>query len=417
MRIITSAHPRLMWASALLACVMLHTCSGTSDTDNETCYSRQHRDVMVNMRLALANKGTIMSPRRKPLEKDCILSCCSEDVNPGVKCNLVVYKPPEQSSGENCILFHCPSEQDCPLMTAKVGINTYNIFKGLTHPTTKVNGRTTAKLTTTTTTPPPPTTTPTPTTTTTTTTTKPTTTQRTTTTTTPATTTVTTTNTPETTEGTFTESAIILVTMPMTPPTTRTTTTTTTTTTQSTTTTTTKPSTTTRSTSTTSTKAPRAPQHPPVKPNRPKKPSKPLRVPEPHVVKPVKVTKMPTTQPITTTTTQKLTTTTTTTTVPTTTTTTAPAATEHTTVVVLEIENDSKERSLDRDSLVPPVLGSAPGKPKVSRMMWKNSLVAIVVITLVFLVLILALVARKAMESFDRRHYTRLELNDLHYEI
>ncbi|XP_051546562.1 MANSC domain-containing protein 1 [Myxocyprinus asiaticus] len=417
-----------MWASVLLTCVLLHTCSGASDTDKETCYSRQHRDVIVDVRFALANNGTIMSPREKPSEKDCILSCCSEDVTPGVKCNLVVYKPPEDSSGENCIFFHCPSEQDCPLMVAKAGINTYNIFKGLTHPATKVNGRTTAKLTTTTTTPTPTTTTTTPTTTTTitttttsttkptTTTTPPPTTQTTTTTTTttlttPATTN--TTNTPESTEGTFTESAIILVTMAMTPPTT----TTTTTTTQSTTTTTTTPSTTKRSTSTTSTKAPRAPQHPPVKTNRPKKPSKPLRGPEPHVVKPVKVTKMPTTQPITTTTTQKPTTTTTTTTVPTTTTTTAPAATERTTAVVLEIENDSKERSLDRDSLVPPVLGSAPGKPKVSRMMWKNSLVAIVVITLVFLVLILALVARKAMESFDRRHYTRLELNDLHYEI
>lgn len=48
----------------------------------------------------------------------------------GVKCNLVVYKPVEESSGENCYLFNCPSEQDCPLMTAGAGVNTYNIFRG-----------------------------------------------------------------------------------------------------------------------------------------------------------------------------------------------------------------------------------------------------------------------------------------------
>lgn len=40
-----------------------------------------------------------------------------------------------------------------------------------------------------------------------------------------------------------------------------------------------------------------------------------------------------------------------------------------------------------------------------------------VVLALAVLTLALAVGGRKAMESFDRRHYTRLELNELHYEV
>ncbi|KAI7792205.1 MANSC domain-containing protein 1 precursor, partial [Triplophysa rosa] len=362
--------------SLLLACVLLHACSVTSESDRETCYSRQHRGVTVNIRLALT-KGTVMIPQKKPSEKDCILTCCSEDVKPGVKCNLVVYKPVEESSGENCHLFNCPSEQDCPLMAAEAGVNTYNIFRGLTHPTTKVNGRTTAKPATavntqlSTTTPR-----------TTTITAAPTTPQ--TTTSTQQTTTTITTSAAET-EEEPTETHVILQTTHMTS-----------------TTTTTQP-TTTQSTSTV-TKA-RAHQRPAVKPNR--KPNKPMRGPESHSFKPTKA-KTPTTQPTTTTpTTTTITTTTTTSTTITTSSSAVSPASAGTPVVLLDIE--SKQRAVD--------VSSAPGKNRFSRMMWKNSLVAVVVITLIFLLLILALVARKAMESFDRRHYTRLELNDLHYEV
>ena len=68
-------------------------------------------------------------------------------------------------------------------------------------------------------------------------------------------------------------------------------------------------------------------------------------------------------------------------------------------------------------SSVGPAHGVAAGKPVVSRAAWKTSLVAVVLVGLAFVTLALALVGRKAMESFDRRHYTRLELNDLHYEV
>lgn len=79
--------------------------------------------------------------------------------------------------------------------------------------------------------------------------------------------------------------------------------------------------------------------------------------------------------------------------------------------------NDLKNGALEPNSLMPPAEGSAPEKAKGLQMTWKNGLVAVVVVMLVCFTLVLAVVGRKAMESFDRRHYTRLELNDLHYEI
>uniref|UniRef100_A0A673HLW7 Seven cysteines N-terminal domain-containing protein n=1 Tax=Sinocyclocheilus rhinocerous TaxID=307959 RepID=A0A673HLW7_9TELE len=119
-----------MFLSCVLLLCVLHVCGGTPDPDREMCYSRQHRDVAVNTRVALDQKGTVMVARAKSSEKDCILTCCSEDIGSGLKCNLVVYKPAEWSGHLNCELFHCPSERDCPLMTASAGVNTYNIFKG-----------------------------------------------------------------------------------------------------------------------------------------------------------------------------------------------------------------------------------------------------------------------------------------------
>lgn len=51
-------------------------------------------------------------------------------VRPGARCNMAVFKSSKQAGEENCFLFHCPTEQDCPLMKAQDGVNTYDIYKG-----------------------------------------------------------------------------------------------------------------------------------------------------------------------------------------------------------------------------------------------------------------------------------------------
>uniref|UniRef100_A0AAY5EUA1 Seven cysteines N-terminal domain-containing protein n=1 Tax=Electrophorus electricus TaxID=8005 RepID=A0AAY5EUA1_ELEEL len=412
------------WGAVLLlaALLFLQADGITSAIDGETCYSRQHRDAIVNVHVALNGNGATMDARVEAAERDCVLACCSEEVKPGIKCNMVVYKPSSKDGAENCYLFHCETEHDCPLMVANPGINTYDIFKGRFFPKATIATVTQPPLATTTTQPPTMTST------------------------TPPTTTTTTTTLPMTTTTEVTtkttnalatrESAVVLVTMPVvTMPSMPVATIVTTATTK-----TQVSSTTTAVTSTTL--SPTLPPKPPQPHQVPAKSSRPLKRPEAHAGRPnaktVEIstktiptttatqkpttTTAPTTTSTTTSTTTTITTATTTTpsTMPsttTTTTTTTTATAERTTVVVVGTENDLKNKALGPDTLKPSTAGSGPGKAPRSQSVWKNSLVVVVVVTLIFLTLLLAIVGRKAVESFDRRHYTRLELNDLHYEI
>lgn len=43
---------------------------------------------------------------------------------------MAVFNANKNAGDDNCFLFHCQTEQDCPLMKAQDGINTYDIYKG-----------------------------------------------------------------------------------------------------------------------------------------------------------------------------------------------------------------------------------------------------------------------------------------------
>ncbi|XP_040006762.1 integumentary mucin C.1-like [Xiphias gladius] len=116
---------------------------------------------------------------------------------------------------------------------------------------------------------------------------------------------------------------------------------------------------------------------------------------------------LPTTTPTTTaTTTTPTTTATTTTTTEPSTTRTTPAAT----LVIVPKGALQSDHALQNSSV-------GRGKAVAAQGAVKNGMVAFMVLGLAVLTLALAVGGRKAMESFDRRHYTRLELNDLHYEV
>lgn len=51
-------------------------------------------------------------------------------VSKGAKCNMAVFNAKKSAGEDNCFLFHCQTEQDCPLTKAEDGINTYDIYKG-----------------------------------------------------------------------------------------------------------------------------------------------------------------------------------------------------------------------------------------------------------------------------------------------
>ncbi|CAK6981620.1 MANSC domain-containing protein 1 [Scomber scombrus] len=152
------ASGRPSWTLGLLlaatAVLMLMAAPRVSAVEPETCFSRQHQSAIVNVRLALTRPGAAMDSRVVRSERDCVLACCSKEVKPGAKCNMAVFNANKQASENNCFLFHCQTEQDCPLMKAQEGINTYDIYKGLIHPTTIRPVTTVAAAATTTTTTP-----------------------------------------------------------------------------------------------------------------------------------------------------------------------------------------------------------------------------------------------------------------------
>uniref|UniRef100_A0A096LYB7 MANSC domain containing 1 n=1 Tax=Poecilia formosa TaxID=48698 RepID=A0A096LYB7_POEFO len=121
--------PRLLF-------VMLLMSLPAAALEPETCFSRQHQGAAINVRVALSRDAAAMMARIVRSERDCVLACCSEEVRTGARCNMAVFKANKQAGEHNCLLFHCPTELDCPLMKAAEGSNTYDIYKGLSHPPT-----------------------------------------------------------------------------------------------------------------------------------------------------------------------------------------------------------------------------------------------------------------------------------------
>ncbi|XP_035288233.1 MANSC domain-containing protein 1-like [Anguilla anguilla] len=115
----------------------------------QLCFSKQHQEKTINVRVALSKKTTIMHAVCHPSELDCLKACCSTDPK-DLNCNIAIFKPGKLQGTENCYLFHCKRDEDCPLMTMN-GVNTYNIFKGLEiiNAVSTATNRTTAATTTT----------------------------------------------------------------------------------------------------------------------------------------------------------------------------------------------------------------------------------------------------------------------------
>ncbi|XP_014898828.1 MANSC domain-containing protein 1 [Poecilia latipinna] len=398
--------------------VMLLMSLPAAALEPETCFSRQHQGAAINVRVALSRDAAAMMARIVRSERDCVLACCSEEVRTGARCNMAVFKANKQAGEHNCLLFHCPTELDCPLMKAAEGSNTYDIYKGLSHPPTlrpvpmTTTLQTTSTSTSTTSAP-----------------TTPTTTQPT-----------STTSTPTTVQALHSTPQpsppiIIIATEPAGSPPTNTTTTTTTTIGPSSTFTTRKPNKTSKKQNKTTKKAKSHPALTTTTTTTQTAPSSMTSLPAETGRKEVedKHTSVPeTTTSATTTTVAPATSTTTTTptttvTFPITTTTLPPttiSTTEPTTTVTAQppslifIPKDPVQSEPDLQPGHPTLNSSSSrGKAVAAQGALKGSVVAFMVLALAVLTLALAVGGRKAMESFDRRHYTRLELNDLHYEI
>ncbi|XP_061523793.1 MANSC domain-containing protein 1 isoform X2 [Phycodurus eques] len=101
-------------------------------SEPERCFSRQHPNAVVNARAALA--GAAVSVRALASERDCVLACCSQPGRPGAQCDVAVFDGNKRGGEANCFLYRCPGRRDCPLAEAPPGVSTYDIFKGASHP-------------------------------------------------------------------------------------------------------------------------------------------------------------------------------------------------------------------------------------------------------------------------------------------
>lgn len=59
---------------------------------------------------------------------------------------MAAFKANKRVGEDNCLLFHCPAEADCPLMKAPEGSNTYDIYKGEAAPPPVSAGSSTASF-------------------------------------------------------------------------------------------------------------------------------------------------------------------------------------------------------------------------------------------------------------------------------
>lgn len=153
--------PSMLLAFTLLP-LMPMTSPHVSAAEGETCFFRQHRSVAIDARQALNRAATTTDARVVQSEQACVRACCSTMVKPGgpasplsgtehkcthfnsvclfegAKCNMVVFNANRKEGEENCFLFHCQGEEDCPLKKALNGTNTYDIYKGK-HPLTSLD--------------------------------------------------------------------------------------------------------------------------------------------------------------------------------------------------------------------------------------------------------------------------------------
>jgi len=77
------SRPAMTPPAYTLLLLLVMTSLPVAAVEPETCFSRQHRSAIVNVRQALNRPATAMDSRQVQTERDCVLACCSEDVKPG----------------------------------------------------------------------------------------------------------------------------------------------------------------------------------------------------------------------------------------------------------------------------------------------------------------------------------------------
>uniref|UniRef100_H3BGP2 MANSC domain containing 1 n=1 Tax=Latimeria chalumnae TaxID=7897 RepID=H3BGP2_LATCH len=119
----------MTWHVAVMLPLLL--CVLPSPSAAEHCFTDQMEDVIIDIKAALPLGVRSREPLYTAAAEVCTNLCCDGvKINGQKKCNLVIFDFRKHPQQDNCYLFHCPSAEACPMKTLK-GLKSYRIRRVL----------------------------------------------------------------------------------------------------------------------------------------------------------------------------------------------------------------------------------------------------------------------------------------------
>ncbi|NXC37947.1 MANS1 protein, partial [Penelope pileata] len=103
------------------------TCAVPAPSPSRGCPTERVDNAIIDINLSLPRGVRGTEPVRTATAEACIRACClGKKLSGDKKCNFVIFDARRTSAHPNCYLFHCPSTEACPMKPA-VGLVSYRI--------------------------------------------------------------------------------------------------------------------------------------------------------------------------------------------------------------------------------------------------------------------------------------------------
>ncbi|NWV86497.1 MANS1 protein, partial [Dasyornis broadbenti] len=107
--------------------LLLITCVMAGPALSQECSVEKMENSIININLSLSRGVRGAEPLRVPSAAACARACCSGHRLAGdKKCNLIIFYAARTSTHPNCYLFYCPSTEACPMKPA-TGLVSYKV--------------------------------------------------------------------------------------------------------------------------------------------------------------------------------------------------------------------------------------------------------------------------------------------------
>ncbi|NXF75758.1 MANS1 protein, partial [Sclerurus mexicanus] len=107
--------------------LLVITCVMAGPSMSQECSAKKMENSIIDIDLSLPRGVRGAEPLRVPTARACVRACCSRDRLAGdKKCNLMIFYARRTSAHPNCYLFYCPTTEAC-LMKPATGLVSYRI--------------------------------------------------------------------------------------------------------------------------------------------------------------------------------------------------------------------------------------------------------------------------------------------------